>query len=81
LERVRGREVRLAEQRRVVAGRGQLPGEAACATSGSRSMPLSCTPWVSGSSPVRIEARAGWQTGFGVMQVGKRVPLLASWSR
>ena len=37
-------------------------------------MPLSATPWVRGSSPVRIEARAGWQTRFGVMQARKRVP-------
>ena len=39
-------------------------------------MPLSATPWVRGSRPVRIEARAGWQTRLGVMQARKRVPPL-----
>ena len=44
-------------------------------------MPLSWTPWVIGSRPVRIEARDGWQTTLGVMQAEKRVPSAASRSR
>ena len=38
---------------------------------------MSQTPCDSGSSPVRIEAREGWQTRFGVMQAEKRVPAAA----
>ncbi len=41
-------------------------------------MPLSQTPWVRGSRPVRIDAREGWHTTFGVMHAEKRVPSRAS---
>ena len=34
-------------------------------------MPLSDTPWVSGSRPVRIDERDGWHTRLGVMQARK----------
>jgi hypothetical protein len=44
-------------------------------------MPLSATPCVIGSSPVSIEARAGWHTTFGVMQLRSHVPWLRSRSR
>jgi hypothetical protein len=42
---------------------------------------LSETPCVQGSSPVRIDAREGWHTRFGVMQAEKRVPSRARRSR
>ena len=44
-------------------------------------MPLSCTPWVRGNCPVRIDARAGWHTTHGVMHASKLVPAAASASR
>ena len=44
---------------------------------GSRSIPLSATPFENGKAPVKIEALAGWQTGDGVIQFGKSTPLSA----
>ena len=44
-------------------------------------MPLSSTPCVRGSTPVRIDDRDGWQTRLGVMHAEKRVPLCAIASR
>jgi hypothetical protein len=61
--------------------RANVPPNPASPISVSRSMPLSQTPCVRGSRPVRIEARDGWQTTLGVMQAEKRVPDAAIMSR
>ena len=68
-----------------IAGRIARLGETAAIARLSRasgkSMPLSETPCVPGSRPVRIDARVGWHTKLGVMQAEKRVPSRASMSR
>jgi hypothetical protein len=54
------------------------PAKPASPVASGRSMPLSDTPCVPGSRPVRIEARVGWHTRLGVTQAAKRVPSRAS---
>ena len=62
----------LADVAGAVGRARERAGETGFADLGSRSMPLSETPCVYGSRPVRIDAREGWQTRFGVMQAEKR---------